>query len=127
MPDVYLFFIHMVVQASLFQTLDRFRWCLVSNLRQSFQNRLEYSLPSVSYPVPCPACLPLIISNAGEAHCTILDILLCFDSPCSCFNGPRSQFDRPHLQFSGPYSRFHSLHWAFHLVRYKRQGVVNTL
>ena len=55
-----------------------------------------------SYPLPCPACLPLVISNAGGAHCTILVILLCFDGPRSRFVGPRSCFDRSSLVL-GPY------------------------
>ena len=47
------------------------------------------------YP-PC-ACLPLVISNAGEAHCTILNSVLCFDGPQSRFDGPRSCFYRSSL------------------------------
>ena len=80
----------MVVQASLFETLDCFWWFLVSNLWQSLQymyitspsrkTSLVYAASHLPlYPVLCLAlskCFPLVISNAGRAHCTRLTLLV---------------------------------------------------
>ena len=145
--------LRMVVQGSLFQTLDWFWRFLVSNLRQT----LQYTYMQ---------------SDADGAHCTILDILLCFrrsslvlrqsslvlrqsslalrwfslvlrrsslalDGPRSHFDGPRSPFegprwrfddpsscfDDPRSQFDGPHSRFNDPRLAFRLARYTRRVV----
>ena len=52
---------------------------------QPFFFEIKTHLYAVSHLLSYPACLPLVTNNAGEAHCTILDVLLCFDG-CLCFN-----------------------------------------
>ena len=97
--------------------------------------------------VLCPTCLLLIISNAGGAHCTILDILLCTvisasnvvcaskvfvyasmvlarpsTGLCLCLDSPCLCFDGPHSHFDCPRSCFNRPRSQFNGLRSQFNG-----
>ena len=86
---------------------------------QPFSLEIKTHLYAVSHLLSYLVRLSLVISNVDEAHCMMLDILLCFDSrlcfdgPRSCFDSPRSSFDCPRLHFNGPRLHFNGLRSCF--------------